>query len=760
MRLRDRLVRTCTIFSLVFSAALWAADGAAARTVDALLRELEAQGVDVIYSSDLVPAGLAAPEGLQGTPLQRARAALASHGLALRELAPDRYVVVRPDPPPAAPSPPDEPLQEISVYASRYAIAARDVGEPREMSTTDIEMVPGSHDDALRALRSLPGLATNISGRPYIRGSLSEDVLVRYDNVTLLDPFHLKNFQSLISAIDPATIERVEVFSGGFPVRYGTRSGGVIAIDAPSRVAGYENRAAASLISAGVSSTGRSERWPVEWTAAIRRSTLDLLDPIEDDFGRPQFSDSLGRLRWNRDDGAWTLGWLLLDDRIELGNQGDEEIANATYRDEYLWLARDLEFGPSLRTRATAVLTNSHRHRDGILDNPGVANGSLAETSDFERIEFDNVWTLDRGPRVTYTFGGEAAVSHAEYDYSRNSLYDPAVAVAFGRDVANDLTTALRPRVFTYALHAARRQKWERFEAEVGVRLDGQHYNLGGDHTQFSPRLNLRYDASDRLRLYASAGRFTQAQHVEEWRIEEAQPAADSAQVAVHTIVGLTYETPGATQLGIELYTKRWTTTAPYFDSRLGPLSLLPDLGPDRIRVEPAKSESSGLEFSVRKPFTARVTGWTTLSWSRVADDIGDGDVLRSWDQPLAATFGLGWRGSRASISALAGWHRGWPRTPLAIVSSPGEPDALLVGNRNDERWRDYYTFDLRGSWTWPHSTGDFKIVLEATNATNLDNECCSAISRGADGRLQVDTDHWLPAIVNIGFSYSWGKSD
>ena len=92
-------------------------------------------------------------------------------------------------------------------------------------------------------------------------------MLVRYDGITLVDPFHLKNYQSLISAIDPAGIERIEVFSGGFPVRYGTRSGGVIDITPPERGAGYENRAALSLISAGVSSApaaanaGRSNGW-------------------------------------------------------------------------------------------------------------------------------------------------------------------------------------------------------------------------------------------------------------------------------------------------------------------------------------------------------------------------------------------------------------------------------------------------------------------------------------------------------------------
>src|SRR5690349_17972645 len=289
----------------------------------------------------------APPPAAGRSPLELAQDALAAHGLALEPIAPQKYVVVRAPTPPPAPAPDaDAPLQEISVYASRYSIQGREVATPRELSASDIEAVPGSHDDALRALKSLPGIASNVSGRPYIRGSLEDDVLVRYDGITLLDPFHLKNYQSLISAIDPAGVERIEVFSGGFPVRYGTRSGGVIDITPPSRDVGYENRVGASFISAGASSIGSSERWPLEWVFAVRRSTLDLLEPVEEGFGQPEFSDSLGRLKYRTDNGAWTLGWLLLDDRIELGKEGDAETAQARYRDEYVWLARDHDFGP------------------------------------------------------------------------------------------------------------------------------------------------------------------------------------------------------------------------------------------------------------------------------------------------------------------------------------------------------------------------------------------------------------------------------
>lgn len=707
--------------------------------------------MDVIYSSELVPLNILAPPGRAGTtPLQRAIEVLAASGLELRPVAANTYVVVRTPKPAAAAAPVDEPLDEVSVYASRYAIDGG-LAEPRALSPTDIERVPGSHDDALRALHSLPGLATNASGRPYIRGSLSEDVLVRYDGIALLDPFHLKNFQSLISAIDPAAIEHIEVFSGGFPVRYGTRSGGVIDITAPSYTAGHEFRASLSVISAGVSSIGKAERWPIEWLGAIRHSVLDMLGPVEDGFGKPTFADTIGRLRWVTDQGAWTAGWLLLDDRLQLGALDDEEFATARYRDEYAWLARDHKFGDSLRTRASLVITSAERGREGVLLRSGVASGLLDETRSFNGVELTNDWTFDRSEKSTYSFGGTLATTRADYRYLRHSEFSPEVAAAFGRGLTEDVQLSVRPQVVTLALYGANRRKWEAFEAEFGLRIDAQHYVAGGNHTQVSPRLNLRYDLNDQWRMYASAGRFTQAQHVEEWRVEEAQVAPDSAQVSIHSILGMEYVGAGDLRLGLEAYSKRWTTVAPYFDSQLDPFSLLPDLTPDRVRLVPHRSEATGLELSVRKPFAESLTGWGTLTWSRVADDFrSGGDVLRSWDQPISLNAGLAWKGSSASISALGGWHRGWPRTPLQ--ASP-----LEVGARNSDRWGDYYTLDLRGSWTWSFANGDLSVVLDATNATNRRNECCLVLEmEDTAPALEAEVDTWLPAIINIGFTYRW----
>ena len=573
-------------------------------------------------------------------------------------------------------------MDEVSVYASRYAIDGG-LAEPRELSPTDIERVPGSHDDALRALHSLPGIASNASGRPYIRGSLSEDVLVRYDGIPLLDPFHLKNFQSLISAIDPAGIERIEVFSGGFPVRYGTRSGGVIDITAPTYASGREYRASASLISAGVSSIGKAERWPLEWLGAIRHSTLDMIDPVEDGFGKPEFSDTLGRVRWATENGAWTAGWLLLDDRLELGSGGRR--GNGARP-----LSRRIRLAGA-RSQVRRIAANSRQSRDHLggarprrhVDAAGrgatarsmrcaTSMASISRTtgrlSAAKRPPTPSGWGSRRRARPIATL--------------RHSEFAPDIAATFGRGLVEDLQLIVNPEVVTYS--AVCREPPQVGPLRSGARRSPRRPALRRRGRRQSHADQPAPEPAVRLRAAVAAVRIDRtflpgATRRGMARRGSAAVAGRSAGVHPHDRRVSSTTPRRAARLGLEAYSKRWTTVSAYFDNQLDPLALLPDLAPDRLRVRPHRSEATGLEFSVRKPISDSLTGWGTLAWSRVADDFrGGGDVLRSWDQPLAVNAGLAWKGSRASLSALAGWHRGWPKTRFDLT--PQLPGAAQRG--------------------------------------------------------------------------------
>ncbi|HEY2399644.1 MAG TPA: TonB-dependent receptor plug domain-containing protein, partial [Steroidobacteraceae bacterium] len=270
MATRSLIVNLVSIALSLMAASAAATQSEAESLVD-VLATLRRSGVDVLYSTDLITPAMAIAAPLHATgALERTREALAPYGLVLKNVGQNRYLVTR-APSEVAQSPVQAPsiatvssdqapaLEEISVYASQYTLGGDSTGEPRSFSSIDLDRIPGDHDNALRATRLLPGVATSGSSSAYIRGSSLEDALVVFDGVTLTDPFHMKDFQSLLSAFDTAAIGRMDIYSGGFPARYGTRSGAVIDVTPRSLSSGYEFAAGASLLAYNMSSLGRAE---------------------------------------------------------------------------------------------------------------------------------------------------------------------------------------------------------------------------------------------------------------------------------------------------------------------------------------------------------------------------------------------------------------------------------------------------------------------------------------------------------------------
>jgi TonB-dependent receptor-like protein len=750
-----------------------AAQAPAPESVTDLLRALGSRGIVVLFSSDLVPPNLTAPAVLYGSdPMARTVEALAAHHLRLQSLGPRRYVVTRdPRPIPSTLSttaatklaPTSTELDEVSVFASRYAFGMATPGAPSSLGRSDIDRMPGAQSDPIRAVRATPGLATNLSSRPYVRGAFLDDVLVQFDGIPLVDPFHFKNFQDLVSALDASAIDRIDVYTGGFPVKYGTRSAGVIDLEPRSVESGFEHGVAASLLSYDLSTVGRSDRWPIEWLATVRHSARDVvLKPLDADIGEPTFYDALGRARWQASAAsAWTLAWLMLDDRLRLATDPAEAQAAAHFRDLYSWLVWDQAWTGAVHSRTSVSMTRAQHARSGALTLAGFANGRLEERRDFSSLDFRTGWTYVPSAGVTWDAGAETVFERAELRFARQERFADLIAASFNRSSDATLSANVAPRSSTLALFTSVRRQWRLLEAEVGLRLDRQDGRSLGTHMQVTPRFNLRYDPTPEWHVYGSWGEFSQAQRVSEWRVEEGQAAPDAATRASHVITGLAHETESNLQWRLEAYRNHWSAVGPYFDNSLDSLSLLPELEPDRRRVAPADAETAGVELSVRRPLSARVQLWGTYAVSRTTDDLAGRDVPRSWDQTHAATLALAWQGVSTSASALLGWHTGWPRTPLSPGSgTAAAPGGLLVGERNSARWANYLTVDLRVSHEVPVPAGSLSAWLDATNATDRSNECCVGFSPAdtTAGMAVTRAKLWLPRVVNVGFAWRFRR--
>ncbi len=70
-----------------------------------------------------------------------------------------------------------------------------------------------------------------LSARPYIRGGAPNEVAVLFDGVRLVEPYHLRDFQSVFSAIDERIVDHVAVHAGGFSAEYGDALSGLMVVE-------------------------------------------------------------------------------------------------------------------------------------------------------------------------------------------------------------------------------------------------------------------------------------------------------------------------------------------------------------------------------------------------------------------------------------------------------------------------------------------------------------------------------------------------
>jgi hypothetical protein len=207
------------------------------------------------------------------------------------------------------------------------------------------------------------------------------------------------------------------------------------------------------------------------------------------------------------------------------------------------------------------------------------------------------------------------------------------------------------------------------------------------------------------------------------------------------------------------VYRKRWTNVSPYYDNTLVKMTLVPDLIPDRVRVAPIASRSSGIELSAHRAFSTSLEGWAAYSWSRVVDDFANSSVLRGWDQPHALTAGFTWTESPVATEAVVGWHRGWPRTPFRYVPQLGpSPPQLELAARDSSRWGNFFTLDLRSSWSFPIAGSDLSLWAELTNTTNRRNPCCTRFlpAQATDLAITQPGD-WFARAFDVGFIWRFG---
>lgn len=691
------------------------------------LRDLEAKGLRLVYSEDVVTRDMVVTSEPRSTEpraildeLLREHRLMATRGprgtlliVRMKEEAPSQKA--------AMPMP--KTLAEIVVTPSRFELLGSEAAARQFLSRDEVRTTPHISDDFYRAIRRIPGAASDdISARFNIRGGEEDEAIVLLDGAEIYDPFHVKDLVRAFSTIDVEAIGSVDILTGGFPAQYGGRMSGVIDIGtvAPTDT---HTEVGASLLNLRALTQGTMANGRGEWLLSIRRGYLHELLELVDSSNEadPRYYDLLGKLQWTLDASNVLSAHVLASrDNLRLEESVLDANAKARYDDHYFWLNLRTTPSPRLFTQNVVEYGSSGHTRRGDYDDVS-QRGRIDDRRNTDFLGIKNDTSYDLTPRHLVKAGLSAKRFHARYDYDGSATIFSTI-LDYGDAPRSTVRSAhLGIDSTELAAYASERAKLsERFVVELGARWETESHTPDGAH--ISPRLNAAFIVSNTTTVRAAWGEFYQPQGVYELQVEDGVTAFSRAQRAEHRVIGIDRAFARGISARVEAYDKLITNPHPRFENLFDRVILFPELRADRMRVAPRHSTARGIELLVRKDPDAPISGWFSFTHASVVDEIDGYNVPRAWDQRNAVTFSVNYKpGANWNFNVAGTWHDGWPTTPLRVFTS-GNQLRTELGPLRSTRLPMYRRIDVRASRKFVTARGTINFFVDIFNALNVAN--------------------------------------
>jgi outer membrane receptor protein involved in Fe transport len=317
-------------------------------------------------------------------------------------------------------------LDELTVTASRYDLSNESQPSSAYFSRDDIERFSELGNDALRILHRLPGIAASeFSSRSHVRGGASDETTVILDGVKLVEPFHLRDYQSVLSAIDQRIVSGMQVYSGGFPAAYGDALSGLTVIDRVEPTLPLRHELGVSLLYTSALSSGTFADGKGQWLASARLGNVDRL--LNDDIGEPRYRDGFFHvgIALSPKHGL-ALNGFGFDDDITLTPENDPTHTErgSSYTDnDQLWLKLDSDWTETLSSRTILHSINFSSERAGVIDDTDEMIGRVADRRDLSGVGFKQDWRWDRSARHALTWGIDIQDLDGQYRYAAASEF-------------------------------------------------------------------------------------------------------------------------------------------------------------------------------------------------------------------------------------------------------------------------------------------------------------------------------------------------
>jgi TonB family protein len=635
--------------------------------------------------------------------------------------------------------------REVTYYlaskASEYETVVRAERERTEvvrhsLERVELQRIPGSFGDPIRALQNFPGVARVpfVAGQLIVRGATPSETSTQMDGVSIPILYHLGGGPSVVNS---EFLDRVDFYPGGFGAKYGRAIGGLVDVatrkgarDTVHGVFKVDPLDASAFLEAPASRG-------VSIAAAVRRSYVDALLPLF----LPKDANGGTLLVVPR---YWDYQL-----RADLGSQ----LTRGRKPEGHTFYVMAFGSDDSLRV----VASGGGRNRDVSLDahtlfhrvkmdwsyrKGGFAselapyvgydsgNGTFGTTSAFQA----NVSTV--GAREDLTFdiarwiklraGADALFSHlsgeAELPLIAGTQYR-----SFPGAQPSAETQSLSRRIddFDGALYAEGDFKAGRLTVTPGARATRARIH-GRELRTFDPRLWVRYQLLERTQLKGSAGMYSQAPNATDF---ENPPLGNPL---------LRFQKAFQTSAGVEQrFASHWFADAVAYYHRRYDMAV----SPGRITANPDGSvtrerfsndglgRAYGLEFLVRHDVTRNFSGWLayTLNRSLVRRAGGDDYRLSAFDETHILAVVATWRpGAHWELGGRFRYVTGRPITstahPYDAYSADTNRFYSTAGDELSSRLPAFRQLDLRAQKDFLFQSWTLSVYLDVQNVTNARN--------------------------------------
>jgi len=505
-------------------------------------------------------------------------------------------------------------LKEITVTPSHYSFREITPTVQQTLTRKDIETIPQFGEDIYRVVRRLPGLYANeFSSRFTVRGGEHNQILTTIDGLELYEPFHLKDiFGGLLSIIDAAAIETIDLMTGGFSAEYGDRMSGVFKIKSRIPTADQKRYSLGiSLTNARIFSEGSFNKNNGSWLISGRRGYLNnVLKITGGDDTQPGifYYDLFGKVKNKLNEkNTLSVNVLHANDKFEYINDG----VDTHYSNTYGWLTLQSVLNPKLLMRTVVSVGRMSHNRKAIrsYDVDQDLYYSVSDVRNFQFWGFKQDWNLEFSGFYYVKWGFDTKMLTSEYDYlsvPQNDSYD--VNTDIKKEGLNTTQVTIDPSGQKFGAYLSNRfEITSPLTAEIGFRYDYTSYTKDN---LFSPRVNLAYALGRQTFIRGEWGHFYQTQGVHELHVQDGEESFSPAELAEHRIIGFEHDFNGEIRLRLEGYYKKMSNLRPVYQNWKQIIDIFPEMSSDRLKILLNGSTAKGIEIYLRKISGEKLT-WT-----------------------------------------------------------------------------------------------------------------------------------------------------